>query len=212
MEPGDFVPAAEESELIVNLGDWTLREVMQRGRTWQAGGSLPVILAVNLSMRQFEQSGLVERLRKLFDETGLPPERLGIEITESTVMQDTHRALDTLHQLHNMGIWLYIDDFGTGYSSLARLRELPIHTVKIDQRFVADILDAPREARIIDAIIAMAHNLGIRVVAEGVEHPAQLEYLLARDCDGVQGNLLSAPVPADQIPELLAREFHFGNR
>ncbi len=210
MEPGDFVPAAEESELIINLGNWTLREVMQRGRQWQTGGSLPVILAVNLSMRQFEQTGLVERLRQLFEETGLPPDRLGIEITESTVMQDTHRALDTLHRLHDMGIWLYIDDFGTGYSSLARLRELPIHTVKIDQRFVADILEAPREARIIGAIIAMAHNLGIRVVAEGVEHPAQLEYLLARGCDGVQGNLLSAPVPPDQVPELLARDFHFG--
>ncbi len=210
MEPDDFVPAAEESELIVNLGDWTLREVMQRGCHWLQSGRLPVTLAVNLSMRQFEQPGLIGRLQKLFDETGLPPQRLGLEITESTVMQDTRRALDTLHQLHDMGVWLYIDDFGTGHSSLARLRELPIHTIKIDRRFIADILAAPREARIIDAIIAMAHNLGIRVVAEGVEHPDQLEYLLARGCDGVQGNLLSAPVPPDQVPGLLAQEFHFG--
>ncbi len=207
MEPADFVPAAEESGLILALGEWTLREVMRRGREWNERGALPVVLAVNLSMRQFEQPNLVEGLKALFDETGLPPERLGIEITESTIMQDTRRALDTLHRLNDMGVRLYIDDFGTGYSSLSRLRELPIHTVKIDQRFVSDILEAPREARLVDAIIAMAHNLGIRVIAEGVEHPAQLEYLAARGCDGVQGNLLSAPVTPDAVPELLGRDF-----
>ncbi len=208
MVPADFVPAAEESGLIIAMGDWTLREAMHQGHQWIAGeADSSMIVAVNLSMRQFEQPALVERLQTLMAETGLPARNLGLEITESTIMQDTRRALDTLHRLSEMGVRLYIDDFGTGYSSLARLRELPIHTVKIDRRFVADILDAPREARIIDAIIAMAHNLGIQVIAEGVEDPVQLEYLAARGCDGVQGNLLSAPVPADQVAALLGRQY-----
>ncbi|WP_035384342.1 EAL domain-containing protein [Ferriphaselus sp. R-1] len=198
VSPARFIPVAEEAGLIEEIGEWVLRQVCLQGRIWLAQGLPLKPLAVNLSMRQLAQSDLAERIGIILRDTAYPPEMLELEITESMLMELGDLTQHTLTRLKDMGIRLALDDFGTGYSSLSRLKTLPLDRLKIDQSFVRDINSDPDDAAIVRAVIAMGHNLNMRVLAEGVETVAQLESLRAMGCDEIQGYLLARPAPSEQ--------------
>ncbi len=208
ISPAHFIPLAEESGLIIPLGDQVLRKAMTQTHAWHRAGFSELYVAVNLSSRQFQKSDLAERLGHLLDQTGLRPDRLELEITESLLLEHGMHAMYILGQLRDLGIKLAIDDFGTGYSSLAYLKRLPIHKLKIDQGFVQGIPHDTKDMEIASTIIAMAHNLRLEVLAEGVETSAQLDFLRTRGCDAYQGYLYSPPVPAPDLAASLneARE------
>jgi diguanylate cyclase (GGDEF)-like protein/PAS domain S-box-containing protein len=203
VSPGKFIPLAEETGLIVPLGDWVLKEACRQMQAWEAVGLPPVTVAVNVSARQFQRCDLYKSVTELLDETGLRPECLELEITESTIMADVPRAKVILRKLSEMGIRLSIDDFGTGYSSLAQLRWLPLDALKIDQSFVKGLSENQDDPALTVAIIAMAHSLGIRAIAEGVETEAQLAFLQRHGCDEAQGYLFSPAVPAPEFVQFL---------
>jgi diguanylate cyclase (GGDEF)-like protein len=202
--PADFVPLAEATGLIHPLGRWVLRAACEQARAWQAGGQEGVGVAVNLSARQFQQPDLIAQVRAALESSGLPAPLLELEITESGAMESAESAGRTLRELKSLGVRLSIDDFGTGYSSLSYLRGFPIDTLKIDRSFVRDVNADSDDAAIVATVIAMAHALKLRVVAEGVETREQLAFLAARGCDRIQGHLASPPVPAEDVPGLLA--------
>jgi diguanylate cyclase (GGDEF)-like protein/PAS domain S-box-containing protein len=203
VSPLSFIPLAEEIGLIVPLSEWILREACAQNKTLQANGFPPLRMAVNLSGRHFRQSDLADTVALILEETGLDPRYLTIEITESTLVQQTDATLSTLRQLRNMGAHISIDDFGIGYSSLSYLKRLPIDVLKIDRSFVRDITTDPDDAAIATTIITLAHSLGLKVVAEGVETKEQLAFLREHDCDAMQGYYFSKPVPADLLGRLL---------
>ncbi len=201
--PADFVPLLEETGLIVPVGAWVLRTACAQGRAWRAEGLEALRLCVNLSPRQFNEPQFVPVLQQTLEQTGLPPEALELEITENLLMQSTARTLKAIQALKRLGIGLAIDDFGTGYSSLAYLKRFPMHTLKIDRVFVRDIATHDDDAAIVAAVIAMAHKLKLRVVAEGVETEAQLQLLRQQGCDAMQGYLFHRPLPAVEMDALL---------
>lgn len=201
--PETFIPIAEESDLILQLGSWVLKQAIEQMRRWQEHGLDDFIIAINLSMRQFDDNKLRALIEQILAETGLPANRLGLELTESTIMQDSEQGLETLSRLNEIGVYLFIDDFGTGYSSLSRLRDLPVHMLKIDKSFITSISENPQHARLIDAIIAMAHNLDIKVIAEGVETQQQFDYLIQHGCDCIQGYYLSHAISAEELEKFM---------
>jgi diguanylate cyclase (GGDEF)-like protein/PAS domain S-box-containing protein len=202
--PAHFIPLAEESGLIVPIGEWVLKAACTGVKAWQNEGLPPVRVAVNLSARQFVQESLLQDVGKVLQATGLDPELLEFEIAESAVMRDPERAARLLERLKAMGIHLSIDDFGTGCSSLGNLKRLPVDSLKIDHSFVRGISgDCGDNAAITRAIIAMAHSLGLRVIAEGVETRGQLEFLRQYQCDEAQGCYLSAPLREEEAAALL---------
>jgi diguanylate cyclase (GGDEF)-like protein/PAS domain S-box-containing protein len=201
--PSAFIPLAEENGLIVPIGEWVLRQSCAQVRAWEAQGLTVGRTAVNLSARQFRQRDLAERVAAILADTGLPAARLELEITESTLMHSADTTSAALAELKAMGLRLAIDDFGTGYSSLSYLKRFPIDTLKIDQSFVRDITHAPDNAAIITAIITMAHSMGMKGVAEGVETEDELRFLHRHHCDGMQGFLFSRPLPAEEFAALL---------
>ncbi|MFZ6648098.1 EAL domain-containing protein [Undibacterium sp. TJN25] len=201
--PAEFIPIAEETGLIVPIGEWVLRAACRQTVLWQEQGFAPLRVAVNLSARQFKQKNIVELVNRVLEETGCRPEWLELEITESVVMEDPQSATDTLQELSDMGVHLSIDDFGTGYSSLSYLKRFPIDTLKIDQSFVRDISTDADDAAIARAVIALAHSMRLEVVAEGVETIEQLEYLRAQGCDLMQGYYFSRPLPPEDIEKFL---------
>ena len=203
ISPATFIPVAEDSGLIVAIGEWVLRTACAQNVAWQRAGLKPISVSVNLSARQFRQPDLAERIAAILRETGLDPAHLELELTESLVMQDVEKTIATLGRLKAMGIKLSIDDFGTGYSSLNYLKRFPIHTLKIDQSFVRDITTDPSDAAIAKTIISMAHELGLMVIAEGVETEEQQSFLRLRRCDEMQGYFFSKPVPAEDFETLL---------
>ena len=204
MAPDLFVPLAEETGLIVQIGEWVLREACTQNRAWQAEGLPPISVAANVSARQFRQGALVKSVSAILAETGLDPSHLEMELTESVIMHNAEAAVSTLRQLTSLGVRLSIDDFGTGYSSLSYLKHLPIDTLKIDQSFVRDIVAGSPDHRVLArAIISIGHSLDLKVVAEGVETEAQLEYLRQHDCDEVQGFYFSEPLPPEEFRKLL---------
>ncbi|MDO9386980.1 MAG: PAS domain S-box protein [Thiobacillus sp.] len=205
VSPAMFIPVAEDSGLIVALGEWVLRTACAQNKALQLAGLKPISVAVNLSARQFRQPDLVERVAAILGETGLDPACLELELTESLVMQNVEETISTLGKLKAMGIKLSIDDFGTGYSSLSYLKRFPIDTLKIDQSFVRDITTDPDDAAIAKSIISMAHDMQLRVIAEGVETEAQKSFLQQRHCDEMQGYLFSRPVPAAEFETLLRK-------
>ena len=207
VSPAMFIPVAEDSGLIVSLGEWVLRTACAQNKAWQLAGFKPISVAVNLSARQFRQPDLAEMVAAILGETGLDPACLELELTESLVMQDVEKTIATLSKLKAMGIKLSIDDFGTGYSSLSYLKRFPIDTLKIDQSFVRDITTDPDDAAIAKTIISMAHDMQLRVIAEGVETEAQKSFLQQRHCDEMQGYLFSRPLPAEMF-ETLLRDGH----
>jgi diguanylate cyclase (GGDEF)-like protein len=202
--PLEFIGLAEETGLILPIGAWVIRTACEQCLAWQKLGYGKIRMAVNLSVRQFEQPDLIEYIETVLADTGLEPHLLEIELTESLVMHDVNRSIEVLRQLKSLGLQMSVDDFGTGYSSLAYLKRFPIDLLKIDQSFVRDIGTAD-DAAIVKAILAMAHSLGMRVIAEGVETEAQCDFLRLNMCDEIQGYLFSRPLSSEKIDELLAR-------
>ncbi|MEJ8306699.1 bifunctional diguanylate cyclase/phosphodiesterase [Saccharibacillus sacchari] len=198
ISPADFIPLAEETGLILPIGEWVLRTACRQGKSWIDDGYEPFIMAINLSPRQFRQRNLVELIRTILEETGYPPQFLELEITEGMTL-DVEAASHKMKQLRDMGVHISIDDFGTGYSSLHYLKRLPISRLKVDRSFVRDIETDLGDRDIVKAIISMAHNLKITVIAEGVENEEQLAFLEANACDEVQGYLFGRPIPADEF-------------
>ncbi len=198
VSPATFIPIAEETGQILPIGEWVLRTACAQAKAW-LDDARPLRVAVNLSVRQFLESDLVATIRRVLHETALDPSWLGLEITESVLIRHSEPVTVALRDLKAMGIGVQIDDFGTGYSSLGYLKHLPIDTLKIDQSFIRDITEDQDDATIVVAIIAMAHGLGMDVIAEGVETPAQLAFLREHGCDDVQGYLLGRPMPAEKI-------------
>jgi diguanylate cyclase (GGDEF)-like protein/PAS domain S-box-containing protein len=200
--PDEFIPVAERAHLIVPIGEWVLREACRRAVKWREV-SPNLRVAVNLSSVQFQQADFEEMIDSVLKDTGIPPNLLELEITESVAMRNPEAALDILRSLKSKGIRISIDDFGTGYSSLSYLSRFPIDSLKIDQRFVRDIERGGADSMIISAVIALAHQLKLTVIAEGVETETQAEFLRARNCEHQQGYLFSHPLPADEIDFLL---------
>ncbi|HXY62741.1 MAG TPA: bifunctional diguanylate cyclase/phosphodiesterase, partial [Nitrospirota bacterium] len=204
--PGEFIPLAEETGLIVPIGEWVLRAACIQNKAWQDAGNKKFCVAVNLSGRQFDEEGLIGIVSNALRDSGLAPQYLVLEITESTIMKNPEKAATTLQKLKGMGIGLSIDDFGTGYSSLGNLRKFPLDTLKIDRSFVMNIPANNDDAAITTAIIAMAHSLKLDVIAEGVESEDQHSFLHEQECDAVQGNLFSQPVPAEEFIKRIREE------
>ncbi|MCE9638749.1 MAG: EAL domain-containing protein [Betaproteobacteria bacterium] len=205
ISPTKFIPLAEETGLIVPIGAWVLRAACAQNRAWQLQGLPPLRVAVNLSARQFAQDDLLSTIVNVLAETGLAPELLELELTESVTMDNPEHAATLLKKLKALGIRLAIDDFGTGYSSLSYLKRFPIDNVKIDRSFIKDIPDDEDDVAITQAVIAMAHSLRLKVIAEGVESEQHVEFLREHGCDEAQGYLFGAPMPADEFREAMVR-------
>ncbi|PSB30711.1 putative bifunctional diguanylate cyclase/phosphodiesterase [Chlorogloea sp. CCALA 695] len=206
VSPAKFIPIAEETGLIISIGEWVLRTACAQNCSWQLAGFPLIKVAVNISSRQFKEQNLVEIVTQVLQETGLKANYLELEITESLIIDNIQQAITTMNQLHDMGISLSLDDFGTGYSSLNHLKRLPIDLLKIDQSFVRELTIGSDDAAIVKAIISLAHNLQLSVIAEGVETEAQLEYLRRNGCDEIQGYYISRPVPAEVLAKQLQQE------
>jgi len=200
--PSEFIPLAEDTGLIVPIGEWVLRTACLQGCRWRDQGFAPIRIAVNISARQFHDQDLAQTVIMILEETGLSPKYLELELTESSIMQDAEFAAGMLNRLKNMGINISIDDFGTGFSSLASLKRLPIDALKIDQSFVREATSDPDDAALVMAIITLAHNLRLNVIAEGVETEDQLRFLQLLRCDEIQGELFSKPLAAEKFVSL----------
>lgn len=203
LKPSEFVHLAEESGLIVPIGDWVLRTACAQNKSWQDAGLQPMRLSVNFSARQFQQPTFISSVTEILKETKIDPAWLELELTEASVMREPEQAIEKLQELRRMGISIAIDDFGTGYSSLSYLKRFPLDSLKIDKSFVTDLCTDPDDAAIIKAIITLGHALDLTVIAEGVETQEQLEHLTALGCDVVQGFLFSQPLSTDAFHELL---------
>jgi diguanylate cyclase (GGDEF)-like protein/PAS domain S-box-containing protein len=206
VEPADFIHLAEDSRIILPLGDWVLRTACRQARIWSEQGGPQVRIGVNLSGRQLQERNLVRSIYYALQESGLDASRLDLEITESVAMQNLEFTIGMLHGLKEMGVQISLDDFGTGHSSLSYLKRLPIHTVKIDQSFVREMTVDPYDSAIVKAVIEMAHSLGLGVVAEGVETEEQRAFLQRLRCDRMQGFLFSKPLAPAAIGEMLRRQ------
>jgi diguanylate cyclase (GGDEF)-like protein len=203
IEPASFIPIAEETRLIVPLGEWVLRTACKQTKEWQERGAGPIRIAVNLSARQFQQHDLVEMVLSALEDSGLGASSLELEITETTAMQNADATVETLHALRRIGVGISIDDFGMGYSSLNYLRRFPITALKIDRAFVNDLAVNDGDAAIVSAVISMARSLRLRVVAEGVETAEQFAFLRSKECDEAQGYYFSRPVMTDEATRYL---------
>jgi EAL domain-containing protein (putative c-di-GMP-specific phosphodiesterase class I) len=199
ISPAEFIPVAEASNMIIVLGEWVLRTACQQVKIWEQEGLGSLRIAVNLSSRQFQSRKLLRLIKETLTETGLNPDKLELEITESAVMEDPAQAIELLRDIRKQGVRIAIDDFGTGYSSLAYLKKFPVNTLKIDQSFVADLTKDSDDEAIVESIIQMAAGLKLDVVAEGVETQEQLDFFKQRRCKEVQGYFFSKPLPADDF-------------
>jgi diguanylate cyclase (GGDEF)-like protein/PAS domain S-box-containing protein len=204
--PGEFIPLAEETGLIVPIGEWVLNTACAQNKEWQRCGYPLLCVSVNISGQQFRQQNLIKTVAHALEISGLSPRNLMLEITESIIMQPTEEIMAAFHELMAMGVRFSIDDFGTGYSSLSYIKRFPIHEIKIDRSFIKEINAGADDAAIAKAIIAMAHSLNLKVVAEGVETEQQLKILAREGCDEMQGYLIGRPVPAGEAMKLLARQ------
>ncbi|MEM8560898.1 MAG: EAL domain-containing protein [Pseudomonadota bacterium] len=206
VSPLEFIPVAERTGQIIELGEWVMGEVSRHCLYWDSLGIRPFRICVNISPLQFNQSDLTEWIASFLERSRLEPERLELELTESAIMTDARTNIAKLRALKALGLQLAVDDFGTGYSSLSYLKRFPIDTLKIDQSFVADLV-SPDGAAIVDAIIALAKTLNLRVIAEGIEDEYQLSYLVARECDLLQGFYFARPIYPEDVPDMLKRVF-----
>jgi len=203
VSPEDFIPIAEECGLIHPIGDWVLETACNQARSWQEAGLQPIRLNVNLSSHQFHQKNFITNVKKILDRTGLDPQYLELEMTESVIMQQLKKTITDLNDLKQLGLTLSIDDFGTGYSSMSYLKRFPLDTLKIDRSFVTDITTDPSDAAIIKAIITLARSLDLITIAEGVEKLEQLTFLQQQGCDLIQGFYFSKQMPALEIEKYL---------
>jgi diguanylate cyclase (GGDEF)-like protein len=205
VSPSEFIPLAEDTGLIEQLGEWILRTACYQCSEWQKNGAKPFYISVNLSPRQFQQPNLLKVITDIIQKTGVDSDCLVLELTESSIMKNAESAIETLSELKKMGIKIAIDDFGTGYSSLGYLKRLPIDILKIDRSFVCDVTTDADDAALVMAIITLAHNLGLKVIAEGVETEEQLRFLRLLRCDDWQGYLSSEPMPAANMSRFLTK-------
>jgi len=203
--PDRFIPVAEDSGLIAELGEWALRTACQQGKSWQDAGLGPIRIAVNVSSQQF-RAGLVPTVRDALESSGLAARHLVLELTESMIMENPDEAAEMLGEIEQLGARLSIDDFGTGYSSLSYLQRFPLAELKIDRSFITGLPRDADGAAIVTAIVAMAHSLGLTVVAEGIETKEQLQFLRERGCDEGQGYLFSRPILASEWPALMSED------
>jgi EAL domain-containing protein (putative c-di-GMP-specific phosphodiesterase class I) len=201
--PVGFIAVLEETGLIESVGAWAVRTVCEQIKQWQLRGLEPRPVAVNLSARQFRDKNLDRIIADVISDIGIDPKFLEFELTESILMQDTVQAAAMLRNLKSLGVSIAVDDFGTGYSSLAYLKRFPLDTLKIDREFVRDCVSDPDDAAIAQSIVSLAHNLGLHVVAEGVETQEQLQYLASVGCDEMQGFYFSKPVPQADCTQML---------
>ena len=206
VSPAEFIPVAENSRQILAIGEWVLRTATAQAKAWQDQGLPPIIVAINLSAVQFRQPDLPDLVGTILHDTGLAPEWLELELTESVAMHDPEGAIATMQQLHQRGVRMSVDDFGTGYSSLNYLKRFQIYKLKIDQSFVRDVTRSPEDARIVEAIVQMAESMGLTTIAEGVETPEQLEFLRSHGCREIQGYHLSRPLSATDF-EAFVRQY-----
>jgi EAL domain-containing protein (putative c-di-GMP-specific phosphodiesterase class I) len=197
--PATFIPIAESTGAMVPIGSWALRQACRQAKEWLDAGHRSLSLAVNLSVTQLQQTDLVDTVRTVLEETGYPARLLELEITESSAMHSPETSIRVLYELKKLGLRISLDDFGTGHSSLSYLKRFPVDTLKIDQSFVQDTTSDPDAAAIVQAIIAMAHSLRLKVIAEGVEFTEQANFLRRHNCDQLQGYLITPPVPASQF-------------
>lgn len=210
MPTSRFIPVMEETGWITSIGEWVLRMACHQAHEWQKIVHVPVRVSVNLSVRQFKQTDLVQTVDRILRETQLSPGTLSLEVTETSVMEDVETAVQVMQELKSMGVHLAIDDFGTGYSSLNYLKQLPLDTLKIDQTFVRDVTTNSNDAAIVKAIIAMAHSMQLKVIAEGVETEEQLTFLRQSGCYSMQGYLFSPAVSADEFGQMLKEDQRLG--
>jgi EAL domain-containing protein (putative c-di-GMP-specific phosphodiesterase class I) len=206
--PGVFIPIAEESDLIVRMGTWVLQEACRWNARWQRAHLPPLPVAVNVSAFQFRQPDFTQTVLEALSQSGLAPQFLELELTESAFVRDAHKAIEILESLKRIGVKMSIDDFGTGYSSLSYLKKFPVDKLKIDQSFVRDLATDADDAAIVTATIQMAKGLGLRVIAEGVETAEQLDFLRKHGCDEIQGFLFAKPASAQDFTALLAASAH----
>ncbi len=206
ISPAEFIPVAEETGFIIELGEWVLETACRQMQVWKNAGFSLQQVAVNLSPRQFHQPDLSSKVAEILAEIGLSPGSLELELTESLMVEDAESAIATLQQLKDLGVSISIDDFGTGYSSLSYLTQYPFDTLKIDRCFISNITDGCTNAAIVKAIIEMAHSLCLEVIAEGVETEAEKDFLWRYECDTMQGYLFSPPLPAADFEQLLLVE------
>jgi EAL domain-containing protein (putative c-di-GMP-specific phosphodiesterase class I) len=206
ISPTEFIPIAEETGMIIELGEWVLNEACRQNKTWQDAGYNPIRIAVNLSSMQFIQRDLSLKVAKALKNSRLNPRYLELEITESIIMRNVNETITTLNDFKDMGIRISVDDFGTGYSSLNYLKRFPLDNLKVDRTFVKDIPDNEDDVTITSAIIALAQSLGLGVVAEGVETESQLAFLEDSGCEMAQGYHFSKPLPADQFLTMLRQQ------
>jgi EAL domain-containing protein (putative c-di-GMP-specific phosphodiesterase class I) len=204
--PAQFIPLAEESRLILDIGAWVLNQVCSDYAGWQKELADPGLVAINLSLKELSQASFIPRCRSVFERHGVSPSRVELEITETTLMMDAERTLPLLDELRAMGVHLSIDDFGTGYSSLSALQQFPIGTLKIDQSFVRNAASDPDDATIVRTIIEMGRSMELQVLAEGIETEEQRDFLLMSGCQFGQGRLFGEPVSADEFLEMVLRQ------
>ncbi|MFQ3629828.1 MAG: EAL domain-containing protein, partial [Cyanobacteriota bacterium] len=207
VSPAQFIPLAEESGIICSIGEWVLQTACRQQRAWQDAGLPPMRMAVNLSAQQFQQSNLATSILQTLEETGMEPQYLELEITESAAMRDVQFTSSTLSRLVDLGVQIAMDDFGTGYSSLSVIKHFPLHTLKIDQSFVRDAPHNSSDVAIANTVVALGRGLGLKVLAEGVETAEQVQFLRSIQCDFAQGYYFSRPLPPEAIAPLL-----MGNR
>jgi len=203
IKPDEFIPLAEETGLILAIGEWVLEHACRQNMEWQSMGIPPMRIAVNISGYQLQQADFIERLESVVTSAGMEFEHLELEITESVIMQNPDFAIQILNEVQCRGIHISVDDFGTGYSSLAHLKRFSVNTLKIDKSFVRDVESSQTDAAITTAIIAMGNSLNLRVIAEGVETEGQYSFLQDAMCDEVQGYLVSKPLPAEKVAEFM---------
>jgi diguanylate cyclase (GGDEF)-like protein len=210
--PAKFIPIAEETGLIVAIGEWVLHEACRQNKAWQDAGLPPMAVCVNVSARQFRQRDWVARVAETLRETGLEAKYLELELTESLIMQDVEQAIETMRELQLLGVQLSIDDFGTGYSSLAALKRFPVARLKIDKSFIDDIPTDENDKAVAGAVISLGQKLNLRVIAEGVETDEQVAFLRDNNCDEMQGYRLSKPLPASELETLIERRPRLGGQ
>ena len=209
ISPTQFIPMAEETGLINPIGEWLMRTACKEAKKWHDMG-YPIRIAINVSLRQFQYQDLPQLVKEILTETDLPATSLELEITESIAMSSRDFSTAPLQKLAKMGVHISVDDFGTGYSSLSRLKTLPISTLKIDRSFIMDLMDDPNDKAMVEAIIAMAHGLKLKVVAEGVETMDQLTFLWQQQCDQIQGYLVSPPLSSSDLLAFVEENTHIG--
>lgn len=206
ISPGEFIPIAEETGLIVPIGNWVLKQACMQNQLWKQMGFPRLTVSVNISVKQFQQPGFVHVVQEALRETGLSPSQLCLEITESVAMKNVSYITETMNKLKMLGIQISIDDFGTGYSSLSYLKRFRVHTLKIDQSFIKDVTTDDDNAAIVTALIAMSHQLKIKTLAEGVETQEQLNFLKQHGCDEIQGYIFSKPLRATEFEQVIREE------